>query len=120
MQEGASDMDKENEMNKQDLNRLRNAIHNEVGITKQEIREMVEKAVEHLVDKRVKQLLPDKITMDKMVDDAIKSRSLYWLSKEEAFDDRVIKEVARLLYKKVDLKLGIKEPKPRVVKRKLG
>lgn len=94
--------------NKQDLNRLRNAIHNEAGITKEEIREMVQQAVEHLVDKRVKQLLPDEVSMDKMVDSAIKNRSLYWLSKEEAFDDRVIREVAKILAKKVDLKLGIK------------
>lgn len=97
-----------NKMNKQDLNRLRNAIHNEAGVTKQEIREMVEKAVEHLVEKRVKQLLPDKVTMDAMVDEAVKKRSMYWLSKEEAFDDRVIKAVASLLYKQVDLKLGLK------------
>lgn len=69
---------------------------------------MVEKAVEHLVEKRVKQLIPDKVTMDAMVDEAVKNRSMYWLSKEEAFDDRVIKAVASLLYKQVDLKLGLK------------
>jgi Ribonuclease G/E len=111
-------MSKADEMDKQDLNRLRNAIHNEAGVTKQEIREMVEKAVEHLVDKKVKQLIPDEVTMDAMVDKAIKSRSLYWLSKEEAFDDRVINEVARLLYKQVDLKLGLKNPKPRLLTKK--
>lgn len=96
------------EHNKQDLNRLRNAIYNEVGITKQEIREMVEASIQSLVEKRIKQLLPDEVSMNKMVDDAVKNRSLYWLSKEEAFDDRVIKAVAQILYKKVDLKLGIK------------
>jgi len=94
---------------KQDLNRLRNAIYNEVGITKQEIRDMVEASIESLVDKRVKQLLPDELSMDNLIDKAVKSRSLYWLSKEEAFDDRVIKAVAQILYKKVDLKLGIKK-----------
>lgn len=106
------------DLDKQDLNRLRNAIHNEVGITKQEIREMVEEAVKHLVEKRVKQLLPDEVTMDKMVDDAVKNRSMYWLSKEEAFDDRVINAVAHLLHKQVDLKLGLKNPKPRLTVRK--
>lgn len=97
------------EHNKQDLNRLRNAIYNEVGITKQEIREMVEASIESLVDKRVKQLLPDEVSMNKMVDEAVKSRSLFWHAKEEVFDDRVIKAVAQILYKKVDLKLGIKK-----------
>ena len=32
---------------KQDMNRLRNAIHNEVGVTKQEIREMVKEVYGH-------------------------------------------------------------------------
>jgi len=109
---------KADEMSKQDLNRLRNAIHNEAGVTKQEIREMVEKAVEHLVEKRVKQLIPDEVTMNALVDKAVKSRSLYWLSKEEAFDDRVINAVARLLYKQVDLRLGLKSPNTRVTARK--
>lgn len=94
---------------KQDLNRLRNAIHNEAGITKQEIREMVEEAVKHLVDKRVKQLLPDKLSMDNLVDEAIKDRSLYWYEKEHDFDDRVVDKVAKILAKKIIISVETKK-----------
>lgn len=96
-------------MDKQNMNRLRNAIHNEVGVTKEEIREMVQQAVEHLVDKRVKQLLPDELSMDRMVDKAIKDRSLYWYNKEQHFDDRVVDKVAKILAKKIVLKVEAKK-----------
>lgn len=86
---------------KQDLNRLRNAIHNEVGVTKQEIRDMVEEAVKHLVDKQVKQLLPDKVSMDKMVDDAVRDRTLVWRNSEQEFNDSIELLVAKILAKKI-------------------
>lgn len=96
---------------KQDLNRLRNAIHNEVGVTKQEIREMVEEAVKHVVEKKIKQMLPDKPSMTKLVDDAIKERSLYFWGKDEAFWSSVQSKVATKLANKfeVDVKLTKKK-----------
>lgn len=97
------------EMNKQDMNRLRNAIHNEAGVTKEEIRQMVQDAVEHLVDKRVKQLLPDKLSMDNLVDQAIKDRSAYWYDKEKYLDERVISKVSNLLMKKIKMSLEVKK-----------
>lgn len=96
-------------MDKQNMNRLRNAIHNEAGVTKEEIRKMVQQAVEHLVNKKVKQLLPDELSMDSMVDRAIKDRSLYWYSKEQHFDDRVVDKVAKILAKKIVLKVEAKK-----------
>lgn len=95
--------------NKQDMNRLRNAIHNEAGVTKQEIREMVEEAITHLVDKRVKQLLPDTLSMDRLVDDAIKDRALYWYDKEKFLDERIISKVSQIIAKKIIVNIGIKK-----------
>jgi hypothetical protein len=90
----------------QDLNRLRNAIHNEAGITKQEIREMVESAVKSLVDKRVKQLLPDELSLDRLVDAAILNRSLYWSSRPESpFNDVIEKRVAQILASKLKVEV---------------
>lgn len=95
-------------LDKQDMNRLRNAIHNEAGVTKEEIRQMVQDAVERLVDKRVKQLLPDKLSMDNLVDQAIKDRSLYWYSKERGLDDRIISEVSKIISKKIKINVECK------------
>lgn len=94
---------------RQDMNRLRNAIHNEAGITKQEIRDMVEKSIESLVEKRVKQLLPDQLSMDSLVDKAIKDRSLYWYSKERGLDDRIIREVSGIIAKKIKISVEVKK-----------
>lgn len=96
-------------LDKQDMNRLRNAIHNEAGVTKEEIRQMVQDAVEHLVDKRVKQLLPDKLSMDNLVDQAIKDRSLYWYNKEKYLDERIISKVSQLLMNKIKVSLEVKK-----------
>ena len=96
-------------LDKQDMNRLRNAIHNEAGVTKEEIRQMVQDAVEHLVDKRVKQLLPDKLSMDNLVDQAIKDRSLYWYDKEKFLDERIISKVSQLLMNKIKVSLEVKK-----------
>lgn len=81
---------------------------NKEEIKKNEL-ELQKQAVEHLVDKRVKQLLPDELSMDKMVDQAIKDRSLYWYSKEQHFDDRVVDKVAKILAKKIVLKVEAKK-----------
>lgn len=95
--------------NKQDLNRLRNAIHNEAGVTKQEIREMVEQAVEHLVDKRVKQLLPDTASMDRLVDKAIQTRVANWYRKPTGFNENIEDKVARELLKKFKVTVEAKK-----------
>lgn len=93
------------EHNKQDLNRLRNAIHNEVGITKQEIREMVEEAVERIVDKRFKQIFPTEVSLDRMVDEAVRKRSHYWGKTDEQLNDKVVDKMARLLVSKLKINL---------------
>ena len=93
------------EHNKQDLNRLRNAIHNEVGITKQEIREMVEEAVERLVDKRFKQIFPTEVSLERMVDEAVRKRSYYWGETDEQLNDKVVDKMARLLVSKLKINL---------------
>lgn len=93
---------------KQLLNRFRNAIHNEAEITKQDIRDMVEKAVEHLVDKRVKQLLPDQIAMDRLIDKAIQSRVSAWYKKPTGFNENIEKRVATELSKKIKINVESK------------
>lgn len=96
-------------LERQDLNRLRNAIHNEAGVTKQEIRDMVEQAVTHLVEKRVKQLLPDKISLDKMVDKAIEERSLYyWNDDGKRFSSEIADNVSKRLIKKISIDVKVK------------
>jgi len=96
-------------MMKQDMNRLRNAIHNEAGVTKQEIRDMVEQAVKHIVEKKVKQLLPDQASVDKMVDRAIEERSLYyWKSDGAKFASEIQDTVAKLLVKKLNIEVKTK------------
>ncbi len=94
---------------KQDLNRLRNAIHNEVGVTKQEIREMVQEAVRHIVEKKVKQMLPDEASVTRLVDEAIEERSLYyWKQDKDRFSSDVCDSVAKILAKKIKIEVKAK------------
>lgn len=100
------------EHNKQDLNRLRNAIYNEVGVTKQDIRDMVEESIKSLVEKRVKQLLPDEVSVTKMVDAAVIERSLYyWNDDDETFNKSIEEQVAKILAKKIELNVNVKGKK---------
>lgn len=97
------------DLNRQDLNRLRNAIHNEAGVTKQEIREMVEQAVKHIVEKKVKQMLPDEASVTRLVDQAIEERSLYyWNDSQQKFSLEVVDSVSKILAKKIKIEVKTK------------
>lgn len=96
-------------MMKQDLNRLRNAIHNEAGITKEEIRGYVQEAVKSLVDKRVQQLLPDKVSMEKLVDESIRDRgTFFWSESEDKFSSEIVDKVSKILAKKIKVEVKTK------------
>lgn len=90
---------------------LKNHIHNTLAITKDELRQMVDKAVYAIVERRVEVLLRDKVNLDRLVDDTIRrkitERNWFWGESEDTLDDYIKKEVVRHLIKGVKLKVEV-------------
>ena len=95
-------------IHKQDLNRIKNALHNEAGITKEEIRTAVELAVKKTVEKKVLQLLPDEVSVNRLIDAAIEERTLYYWGKRDQFNKNIEDKVAAILAKKIKLEVKAK------------
>jgi hypothetical protein len=93
---------------------FKNHLHNTLKITKAEIREMVEKAVYQVVERKMEVLLRDQDTAQWLVDDAIK-RNLtwnnYWQESETKLDDYIKEQVVAHLLKGVKLKVEIAKTK---------
>jgi hypothetical protein len=116
-------------------NELKNHIHNTLGITKAQLREMVDKSVERVVERRMDVLFEEKFesqyNMQRIIDDSIKLKitknNWFWGESEDTLDDYIKKEVVKALLKKVKLNVEITNKgtpaldiaeKPRVYSRK--
>lgn len=91
---------------------FKNHLHNTLGITKQQIREMTDKAVYKIVERRVEIMLRDVMSLDRIVDDAIRNRTFsLWGESEDSLDDRIKKEIVAQLLDGVKLKVEIAKTK---------
>lgn len=90
---------------------LKNHLHNTLGLTKKDIRSMVEQSIEDVVERRVDVLIRDKLNVQNMVDEAIARKitmnNWYWGESEDTLDDYIKKEMVRKLTDGVKLKVEV-------------
>lgn len=94
---------------------LKNHLHNTLGITKDDIRSIVEELIYGIVDRRVDVLIRDKLNVQSLVDQAISrkitERNWFWGESEDTLDDYIKKEVVRKLIDGVHLKVDVAKTK---------
>lgn len=103
---------------------LKNHVHNTLYISKEEIRSMVEKSVDKLVERKLEVMFRkywaegggeseySLFTMERVIDKAIRDKGLrFWGDSEDSFDDYIKKQVVRELVKGVKLKVEVAKTK---------
>lgn len=100
---------------------LKNYIHNATGISKEDVRDMVEKAVDNVVGRKLEVMFhkywlggsePEGDyslwTLERVVDAAIREKGLrYWDDSKDSFDDYIKEQVVQELLRGVKLKVDI-------------
>ena len=95
---------------------LKNHLHNTLELNKSDIRNMVGEAVEDIVNRRLDVLFTDKYdsmyTMQRIIDETIRDKSMsWWGQSEDTLDDYIKKAVVRELLSGVKLKVEITKTK---------
>lgn len=84
---------------------FKNHLHNTLGITKKQIREMVDKAIYKIVERRVAVFMETKFDVKRLVDDEIKTRAFnLWGESEEKLSDYIKRHIVTELIDGVKIK----------------
>lgn len=78
---------------------FRNYMHNELGITKEDIREWIDDSVKQEAKRMVENAFAKK-NPEEMIKDAIYKKDYFY---GEAFNNRIIEETAKILAKRLDV-----------------
>jgi len=78
---------------------FRNYMHNELGITKEDIRRWIEDSVEQSAKNMVENAFARK-NPEQMIKDAIYKKDYFY---GESFNNRVVEETAKILAKRLDI-----------------
>lgn len=92
---------------------LKNHIHNTLGITKDEIREMVVEVVRPIVERKVDVVVKEHFgtyELKRLIDDAIEAQSVYWLDNAD-LDSYIKRAVVDKLVEGIGLKVEIAKTK---------
>lgn len=90
---------------------FKNFLHNTLKITKDDIRQWTEAAIERTVDRKIDVFLKQKFgdyDVERLIDKAIRDKGMrYWGQSEESFDDYIKKKVVAELLSGVRLKVDV-------------
>lgn len=100
---------------------FKNHLHNTLGISKDDIRGMVDKAVTKIVERKIEVMMDgrelSKESIQRLVDDAINEKlnknHWFWGHQEEKLDDYIKNQVVKKLLDGVKLEVSLKTPKSR-------
>lgn len=92
---------------------LKNHLHNTLGLTKADIRTMVQEAIEEIVERRMDVFLDGGASVNRIIDDAVREKSwdsLFWgdaKNLDEKLQSKVVSEVTKQLIKRIGLEVKI-------------
>lgn len=89
-----------------------NYMRNELGITKEMIRDWTKEAIYETIKKRIEHEFNSKRTLEWIIIDTIREhRNLFWSSSDDSFDEYIKKQVVSELLHGVKLKVEIAKTK---------
>jgi hypothetical protein len=94
---------------------LKNHLHNTLELTKPDIRQMVQEAIEDIVERRLDVFLDHPAAIQRIIDQAIREKSssqLFWSDKKNldaTIQDKIVKEVVKKLLSDIGLEVSLKK-----------
>jgi hypothetical protein len=94
---------------------LKNHLHNTLELTKPDIRQMVQEAIEDIVERRLDVFLDHPAAIQRIIDQAIREKSssqLFWGDKKNLdaiIQDKIVKEVVKKLLSDIGLEVSLKK-----------